>query len=951
MPSVIKEEVEKIKSESEAKKIQSLPSFISDEEMKEFELRGEAKAPSFISDEEMDKMEAESNKTFWQKVGSFTLGTGKEIVRSFIQTAARLPTVYSVPFRALDPTGELTKFLLPEKMKTPFGDVRIRQANDLLEELGAMAEDFSNIYGGGAVTAIGKQTLKGAVGASVKAASKELPVIGFAGGAGRSLQEGETIPQAIGEGAIGAAAATVLGLPLAAGAPVLGRVLFKEAKEARRAGFLSEALEDTRNVLNPSKSQVNDVEIKMGKDFDDTLELLLEEKFVPDEKAGRIYTINEADRLATKKTVIDKTVAENLDNVEQKNSLLSILEKTEKEIDDGPDVALIKNLKKEDARTLFDSEIEDLGREKVTDFELHDLKNKLYKVGYDENRKTLSPVARKIARILKETIQDNTPDVNVKGLNELSGKYADAIALLKSSNNNLIKGGRVGGWFYRLLVGQIIENLLGRIPGISRASFFLGQWIGKNYSEFLNDPIRVMNQAIKKSKKAKLEPQYQKIMDEFENKWFERLAQTKYKLLPEGKEGLKEISQPPSEVISVFPKDSNVEYTGRKTVIRGTPKPSQEPVSTEISPSELGNLPSSIPELESRITSYVEDFRQKVGLMAEREGAGVRYRPVLDAVGNVEFMAKDFSLNRAKSSMARQAKAGKLEAKSLLYENDPAFRALVDKMDSLLEGQVSTVENPMSAEELFNTLDTQIKDVQAKTVSYEQSPIPASEVAKTAGLEGTTSKKIPPVKEENLTSSISRAKASGQSFDEWVKGQGEVAYHGTPNVFDKFEMSHVGERGRSEGRGFYFTDNKSIAEKIYTSIPGGGGESKTGRVIEVYLYIKKPMTISQRKITDAQLRRFLNEIENTKPGALDDYGGVDEAIKLMRESQSSDLDILSELGNVNVLEHQKLNDLFTKITGYDGVIRVEPDGKILVAFNPNQIKTRSELKAEWNKIK
>src|SRR3989338_5986322 len=98
--------------------------------MKEFELRGEAKAPSFISDEEMDKMEAESNKTFWQKVGSFTLGTGKEIVISFIQTAARLPTVYSVPFRALDPTGELTKFLLPEKMKTPFGDVRIRQAND-----------------------------------------------------------------------------------------------------------------------------------------------------------------------------------------------------------------------------------------------------------------------------------------------------------------------------------------------------------------------------------------------------------------------------------------------------------------------------------------------------------------------------------------------------------------------------------------------------------------------------------------------------------------------------------------------------------------------------------------------------------------------------------------------------------------------------------------------------
>ncbi len=187
-----------------------------------------------------------------------------------------------------------------------------------------------------------------------------------------------------------------------------------------------------------------------------------------------------------------------------------------------------------------------------------------------------------------------------------------------------------------------------------------------------------------------------------------------------------------------------------------------------------------------------------------------------------------------------------------------------------------------------------------------------------------------------------------KSAEEFVKAQGKPVYHGTPNQFDRFEMSKVGERGRTEGRGFYFTDKKDIAEKAYTSIPGGGGTTPNGRVIEAYLDLKKPMTTTQRKVSDSQWRNLLGEIDKKNNSITDNYGSIDEAIKLFKETGNTDLDFLSELGNINVLNHQELNDLFTRITGYDGVIKKEADGMIYVAFSPEQIKTKSQLTDFYN---
>lgn len=101
----------------------------------------------------------------------------------------------------------------------------------------------------------------------------------------------------------------------------------------------------------------------------------------------------------------------------------------------------------------------------------------------------------------------------------------------------------------------------------------------------------------------------------------------------------------------------------------------------------------------------------------------------------------------------------------------------------------------------------------------------------------------PTVEANPLTSSISQAKASGQSFDEWMKGQGG-RYHGTSNNLDKvFEGDSMYSTQNIYGQGFYTTDNLGIAEGY--SKKGKGGEPSVYHIQEkntVPIYdLEKPM--------------------------------------------------------------------------------------------------------------
>jgi hypothetical protein len=135
-------------------------------------------------------------------------------------------------------------------------------------------------------------------------------------------------------------------------------------------------------------------------------------------------------------------------------------------------------------------------------------------------------------------------------------------------------------------------------------------------------------------------------------------------------------------------------------------------------------------DITREIDKRVDKFRKEADLMAKKaeagEGAGVRRRNVLDAVGNVEWVAKSFKLARAKGDMKRQADDMKAYAKEMLYENDPDFKELVDKRDAVMENQIDTSSDIDMLEAFGEDLKKDIIKLetyeQTKTITTKETP-------------------------------------------------------------------------------------------------------------------------------------------------------------------------------------------------------------------------------------
>jgi len=181
------------------------------------------------------------------------------------------------------------------------------------------------------------------------------------------------------------------------------------------------------------------------------------------------------------------------------------------------------------------------------------------------------------------------------------------------------------------------------------------------------------------------------------------------------------------------------------------------------------------------------------------------------------------------------------------------------------------------------------------------------------------------------------------------KGEPLTVYHGSPAEFTEFDTSKIGILGTSEGKGFYFTSNPKQAE---------GYKKEGGKLYQVHLSIKKPMSFEQRIITDDQLKKIFIELFKSDPDALSNYGDVEfegrnkilsDAVKTENEAES-DIDLMASMINGGISTHENIAKAFIKVTGYDGVItdwRVDESGKVdkvYVAFLPNQIKDVSNIR-------
>lgn len=176
-------------------------------------------------------------------------------------------------------------------------------------------------------------------------------------------------------------------------------------------------------------------------------------------------------------------------------------------------------------------------------------------------------------------------------------------------------------------------------------------------------------------------------------------------------------------------------------------------------------------------------------------------------------------------------------------------------------------------------------------------------------------------------------------------GKPLVVYHGTGAEFDAFSHDFMGERGTSEGKGFYFTNNKQIAN---------GYKPEGGRVIKAYLSIEKPLSSESKSITKEQLSKFIKGIDEDGQGYLSNWGDVSyegyesvlkKAVEAEYDGSENDLDMITSIVNATGGDYERNYSILKATLGYDGAIAENPWGgkqTVYVPFLPTQIKSATE---------
>ena len=191
-------------------------------------------------------------------------------------------------------------------------------------------------------------------------------------------------------------------------------------------------------------------------------------------------------------------------------------------------------------------------------------------------------------------------------------------------------------------------------------------------------------------------------------------------------------------------------------------------------------------------------------------------------------------------------------------------------------------------------------------------------------------------------------------------GNLKVVYHGSPADFNTFSLDYLGTNGTAEGYGFYFTDKKSIADR-YSKGHEGQQNGESGKLFEVYLDIKKPLSDTEVTMTRAQFKKFLTELNNhvdedgERLDVLSNYGDVEweglnkvlnYAMEVEYDGSDSDVNLVHSIIN-GCGDMKTVFDVLRKTTGYDGIIVNEAswggDQTIYITFHPEQIKNVDNL--------
>lgn len=182
-----------------------------------------------------------------------------------------------------------------------------------------------------------------------------------------------------------------------------------------------------------------------------------------------------------------------------------------------------------------------------------------------------------------------------------------------------------------------------------------------------------------------------------------------------------------------------------------------------------------------------------------------------------------------------------------------------------------------------------------------------------------------------------------------------VVYHGSQAQFTEFKHKYINLHGSQEGRGFYFTDKKSMAQ---------GYEREGGQLLKGYLNITKPLSDTEFTLTRAEIKKLLKALDPTGDDIVINYdteGGMgypsqawynrafNDALNAIMNYCNTDSEVLAEIRNSGADEETLLNTV-RDVLGYDGyMVSDKYDGaSVFVAFESNQFKNADNKAPTFN---
>lgn len=282
-------------------------------------------------------------------------------------------------------------------------------------------------------------------------------------------------------------------------------------KMASKVGKATEeATEIYRSVLRPTAGEVKNIEIRKGKNIDDSYKLIAEND-IPINKTpdNRLDTV---ESVATIESKIDP-LEEELDTIlaskpERSFNLQDFAEKAKAEIKAQKGIsATAKKDQMNDIDEYIKNEIEDKFGENwesegmlpnVTAKELNEIKRGLWKEGYRADKPTAQKSARKLGHIIKEEIETAFPDVAESGVNQKIADFVQAKTLLENAHGRVVAGGQLGKGSAR-----VIGAIAGATTKIPVVGSIVGEKAGEAIQQWATNPSRLTKSATSKIKKAK----------------------------------------------------------------------------------------------------------------------------------------------------------------------------------------------------------------------------------------------------------------------------------------------------------------------------------------------------------------------------------------------------------------------------------------------------------------